>query len=968
MICKNCNSEVPENAKFCASCGTPVEQQVAPAVTSAVCRSCGNPLAEGTKFCAVCGTAVEAAPVFQAAVPVPPVAPVPVEAAQPVAPVAVMSQVAEPVSPVMQVPTAVSQAVNDVVPQTVEAPAPVNETPEPIREAAPMGNIPQPVNDVMPEPVREAVPVGAFPQPVNDVMPQPVNTGAAEANTANAFGQTPVPPTYTAPMEMDVAGIQMDAASSAVVKPVKKSKLGLWIGLGAAGVVAAVAAVGGLCFRGVIANVFMGDNKYAAKVEADTFKSLAVGQVEVAAEDKAEAVDAIVNAISAMSTTQDNYGSAEDAASAFAGMDLPGIISTYNAAFVEVYGAEGVMMELDADIDLTEEGKANFGDAASVDEVLKVINDSTFAISYQTGKDALAAEVTATDAEGFTINARGIVNADGTVAVLFPFATDKAIKATIETDGTVSSAEPVEFELDPAEIERISTELANTYLTYIEQAEVSVEKGSMKAGDAKAEGRLVSVEMDEELIAEMTTAMITFLAEDDYFMEKFAEFMEIAGEDYSESELKSELEDSLETLEDDINFTFAIQTLVDNNGNILAKSYAMDIDEDGETSFTYVGGDEAQGLVIVVDDEEFLTADITPVNETDGKIEMVLEDAEDKITVNVEYEGVKTEKYLNTETMVGKYDVDIEFEDGKIGFTAESAVDGDKMTSKISVELDKYGNVAFTVGVQPEDMDLTAIPSGALDFTDADNWTEEEAKVNAQYMLDALNEIKTKCEANTSSTFAGLIAPMVDSGIEYFDNLLTPMASYEDISSLSDGISELMVQLSSTYDANYEYVSDATYNECSDLYDELDELYDEVAYAYEMDLETYNTLSDKASDLADKATELCNKIVEEAETAREQAASSQNGFAGIWEAAEIVQSGEVSSPDDWGFTSDIYIFEDGTYYWDWNGSTTYGDWESNGDVLSFYEDDVMQEFVLSGNILSYEADGGIIVRYVRTDA
>ncbi len=958
MICKNCNSVVADGAKFCASCGTPVEQPAAPAApvaTAAVCRSCGSQLAEGIKFCAVCGTAVEAPAAFQPVVPAPPVAPAapaPVAAPQPVAPAAAVPVAApQPVAPAAPAPVAAPQPVNDVVSQPVQAAAPVSEIPQPARESAPLGAVPQPVNDVIPQAANASAPV--------------------DAGMANGFGQAPVAPAYTAPqatgIDMDIAGIDMDAASVAAVKPVKKSKVGLWIGLGAAGVVAAAAAVGGLCFRGVVANLFMGDSKYAVKIEGDTIKTLAEGATEVTAEEKAQMVEAISSAISSMSSVNNDYGSSDEMTSAFAGVDFADIISTYNESFVQVYGADGVVIDLDADIDLTAEGKESFGDAASVDEVLKVINDSTFSISYQAAEDAMAAEVSATDAEGFTINARGIVNADGTVAVMFPFATDKAIKATIEMDGTVSSAEAVDFELDPTEIERIGTELVNIYLTYFEQAEITIDKGSLKAGDAEADGRLITVVMDEELIADMTEAMITFMIDDDYFMEKIGEFMEIAGEDYSEADIKDELEESIDELEDEITYTFEIKTVVDNNGNILAKYYGIDDDETGEDSVTYVGGETNQGLLIVSEDEDFLTADILPTNETDGKIEIVVEDADTEIAATVNYEGVKTEKYLNTLTTVGKFDVEIEAEDGTIGLTIDAAIDGDKLTNKFSMDLDKYGTMAFTVAVKPEQLDLTAIPSGALDFSNTDNWTEEESKTNAQYMLDALNDIKAKCDANTSSTFAGLISPMVDSGITYFEDLLTPMASYEDISALSDGISEIMVQLSSVYDANYEYVSDATYNECSDLYDELDDLYDEVAYAYEMDMETYNTLSDKASDLADKAAELCDKIVEEADTAREQAASSQNGFAGLWQAAEIIQSGEVSSPDDWGFSSDIYIFEDGSYYWDWNGTTTYGEWESEGDVLYFYEDDILQEFVLSDNMLSYEADGGIVVVYEKGD-
>ncbi len=939
MICKNCNSVVADTAKFCASCGTPVEQPTAPAAPvaqAAVCRSCGNPLAAGIKFCAVCGTAVEAPAAFQPAVPAPPVAPaapMPVEVTQPFA------------APAAPAPVEAFQPVNDVVPQPVQTVAPASEIPQPVREAAP---------------------IGAVPQPVNDVMPEPANASAPVVGMANGFGQAPVAPAYTAPqsmgVDMDIAGIDMDAASVTAVKPVKKSKVGLWIGLGAAGVVAAAAAVGGLCFRGVIANLFMGDNKYAASIEGKVFEAV----TEINTEDLEKTEDFISEYFSTVLTvansTAGSNGSSADTASALAGIDLEDIISTYNVLFVETYGADGITMNLDADLQLTDTALSEMG---ADSEIIDIINGSKLTMAYQAGEDALGAEVVLTDPDGFEISGRGVVTKDGTVAVMLPFATDKCIKMTLDTDGNVSSVEEVTFDLDAAELHRISEELINIYLKHFELAEVTVQKGSMKAAKVEASGRIIIAELDEDLLGDMVGEMITFMAEDEYFIEKFGEFMELTGEEFSESDLKEDLESDLEDIKDDITCTLTVTTMVDNNSNLLAKGYSIEGDED-DFGIVIVGGEAEQGFEMIIDEMEVLTVKAVQESETNGTVDIVIEDVNTEINVAVKYEDVQTVPYLNTETVVGKYDIEIEAEDETINLAVETSVDGSTMKVAYTVEAKELGTVSLAMDMTPEALNLTDIPAGAVDFSNADSWTEDEAKANAQYMLDALNEIKAKCDANTSSTFAGLIAPLTESGITYFDDLLTPMASYEAITTLSDGISEIMVQLSSTYDANYEYVSDATYNECSDLYDELDELYDDVAYEYEMKLETYNEYSARASALKEKASELCEKIVEEAETAREQA-SAQNGFAGMWQAAEIIQGSEVSSPDDWGFSSSIYIFEDGSYYWDWNGTTTYGEWESEGDVLYFYEDDVMQEFVLSGNILSYEADGGIVINYGKSN-
>ncbi len=52
MKCPNCNSELPEGAKFCTGCGTPA----ATAQAASVCRSCGATLPPAAKFCTTCGT------------------------------------------------------------------------------------------------------------------------------------------------------------------------------------------------------------------------------------------------------------------------------------------------------------------------------------------------------------------------------------------------------------------------------------------------------------------------------------------------------------------------------------------------------------------------------------------------------------------------------------------------------------------------------------------------------------------------------------------------------------------------------------------------------------------------------------------------------------------------------------------------------------------------------------------------
>src|SRR3954467_11529400 len=60
-ICSACGTENPEGARFCMSCGTPLERR---------CPACGAIVPEGARFCVECGTQLE--PVTRPSPPTPP--------------------------------------------------------------------------------------------------------------------------------------------------------------------------------------------------------------------------------------------------------------------------------------------------------------------------------------------------------------------------------------------------------------------------------------------------------------------------------------------------------------------------------------------------------------------------------------------------------------------------------------------------------------------------------------------------------------------------------------------------------------------------------------------------------------------------------------------------------------------------------------------------------------------------------
>ena len=63
VICKNCGTEVDDEAKFCKNCGSEIViEEVVDETGTKFCSKCGFEMLKATKFCPECGNATDAAP------------------------------------------------------------------------------------------------------------------------------------------------------------------------------------------------------------------------------------------------------------------------------------------------------------------------------------------------------------------------------------------------------------------------------------------------------------------------------------------------------------------------------------------------------------------------------------------------------------------------------------------------------------------------------------------------------------------------------------------------------------------------------------------------------------------------------------------------------------------------------------------------------------------------------------------
>jgi TM2 domain-containing membrane protein YozV/RNA polymerase subunit RPABC4/transcription elongation factor Spt4 len=56
MYCKNCGKELAENEKYCAQCGTPMNENLFDSTSLKVCGICGASLNRNDEFCSHCGS------------------------------------------------------------------------------------------------------------------------------------------------------------------------------------------------------------------------------------------------------------------------------------------------------------------------------------------------------------------------------------------------------------------------------------------------------------------------------------------------------------------------------------------------------------------------------------------------------------------------------------------------------------------------------------------------------------------------------------------------------------------------------------------------------------------------------------------------------------------------------------------------------------------------------------------------
>lgn len=855
MICSKCNSQIPDGAKFCTVCGAPcgTAADVKPLEASAApekryfCSKCGLELQYGAKFCTACGTPANIGDItplandgktfgngnmaavslekepnpndLVAAMPTP--APVPAAASEPVPVTVPASAAVIPEQAPAATPTPAAFATP--TPVAAPAPAPVSAPVSVIPEQAPS---PAPA---IPTPTPAAAPVpnyngGAYtPNPVVPEMPAFAPSGSANG-ASPAYG--------------DINGLNGAAAASVAV-PGKKKVSGGKIALIIVIVLVVLAGAAAAFFftnKATALSIVMGKPKYAAMVEKDSLKESVENINMENLSQQVKTVSSVVPMLADSRFSSSSFMSDKTSGGAqFAKLmnassmgsideiDIESMIKGYGDYMQSTFGASRISGSMTMNLELGDE----FSDD-DIEQVLKYINGSEITYDIAANGDIFGGEFGLTF-NGKPLNAKVIADKDGTMYLSFPFVSDKALKIKIPTNElTRSAASPVGtavLDLDPNELERLFGELIDVYSEYIKDSSVSMEKGSLTIAGSVIEGKQITADINGTNLANLINALCEKLANDQYFCTQITNYIKNFDPSFTESQYKSAL---TELAPDTLNGSLVIDTIIKNNGDVLAKSYKLASNGTVTMEIAFADNDNESDVEIKVQGQTLLTVKAVKTNDTDGEMTISVGMGNGKsLGIVMSYYNIGTATFGKSKISTGSYNIRFDLSNADEHTLGSETVDilrnlsmnfstsVEDGTEKVSMTLDAGSIMKFDIGMNmklSDDVSAYSIPSDVIDISaamtngDVDEDTYNQLMEYAQELSNSLNDVFAGTDLE--DILGDIIGGGSGSGSMIPGNTVDP----NELDDLEDKIFDEMMEVYSWLTDNDVYSGDAYEN------------------------------------------------------------------------------------------------------------------------------------------------------------
>lgn len=738
MICTKCNSEIPDGAKFCPSCGAAA---MAAPEKKLFCEKCGLELTPGAKFCSVCGGA---------------------------------------------------GVMRDAAVDSMNAAVDLNKPSESDSlvsamngfsgaASAPISGVPMPSNDV--------------PTPSNGV-PMPSNSGSAP------FDAMPVIPPYVASTSANVQQAPIvtpvPTVSGAAVSTKKShgGKIALFAILGVLLIAIATAAVMFATNRATFLSALMGKEKYATMVEGNAIKN-ATEKLDIPAlANGIKSASGTYQAMSSMGYTENPFlTSGSDTVSgsriyldtSAAGPVDPEFNAGFNVSeFSEMiaenlqnfYGANGINETLTVNVQLSDSVKAMLGAGEiDVDKYLDLINGTS--VNYKlSAKDDKTAIALGTEGQ-FTVNAEVLLDGQD-VYITFPFAGDKALMISVPASSTSIKTEAKPLELDEKELERLITECVEIYLDHYKAASIEMENGTITAADVTVNGKLIVAEFKGEQLSKLFSDIAEHIVKDDYLMTQIADYANNCGAEVTKQELIDKALDEIADMFDDEYIDdsdkLVINTVIDNNGNVLGKTVKAMGGDDVYAVYSYAETNDRLGFEMSGDDLDFaLKATVDKIDDKSGACNITVIDGDDEGSFILNYSNVQKTEFCGKEICTGDFSLGMKMPESfadQLGKDAWAAINGAKLNlglavdsqntleTNLAVEVPSYGSVSikdvFTVSNGEPSFNK---PANVIDVTDA--------------MLNGMPDDATMAELETygeelTTAFENAVPEFIKSDMEKF--------------------------------------------------------------------------------------------------------------------------------------------------------------------------------------------------------
>lgn len=811
MICTKCNSEIPNGAKFCPVCGNAcgTASDVKPAgafpetEAKTYCGKCGLELNRGAKFCAVCG-----------------------------------------------------------------APAAVGDIKSTVNDGSTFGSgdmsavsLDKPsASDSLVAAMNTASAPSAVPTPSNSV-PTPSNSGSGAfsgfGGTNSGYGssvpsfipESPAPGNMTDPFGASADPFGDMGAAAIVATPIKK-RTGLKVGIIIASVFAVLIAAAAVFFftnKATALSLIMGKSNYAAMVEGNSIKEAAEKLDVPALSDGIKSASGLVASLASMnegyvgsfdgmSNIDSEFNAAPMMSHTDGAIDFEALISAYYEAMMNTYGMNSVKADVSVNASISDSVKSMLGEDA--DEIIELFNALNMSADFTVSKDSVSARMDMSSGSD-VINVKTIFTADGEIYLALPFVGDKALKVKIPSEKSAQTMDIKPLELDAKELERLIGEMVEIYVKEYKESAIEMGDGELTAAGLTAKGKLITARFTGEQLLAICQKMAEHFANDAYFRSKVIEFANEYGAELTEQEYIDEIsnmfsEDDLDTGDDLI-----IKTVIDNNGNILAKSYVIVNNGDEDVSLTYIDSKKQFTLEMIVFDEPVFSAVCDIVSDTEGSAELRFMGDDGMMTVKADYSDIGTAKFCGRDTFTGSFTIGLEVpadftEDLSVlsgmKFTVSTSVTGENtMESTVGASVGNYGSVTLKSTVTASNNDAAlALPTDVIDLGNGED-QPDEATLTA--LMEYIESIGKKLEEMKDGPFGGiydgLVENIIGNGGGSFGDISYGKVDFDEVMALTNDISQTMTEVMN-FPAQYRVYEDTLNERANDIQDELDDLYSDI--------------------------------------------------------------------------------------------------------------------------------------------